>query len=115
MITKWTTRNNNNKRYGGAFEEWSIRISLVGASRSPASGDRRHYRNSITVLDCSRFFIHKSDVLIVQVNIHKRTEFALVSIKMPPEVRVLGDQSGQGFGDGPSFHFDCRLFAGILP
>jgi hypothetical protein len=55
-----------------------------------------------------------ADVLVVQVNIHKRTEFAVVGVKMPTQVRVLGNQSGQGFGDSAGLNLDRRLLAGVL-
>jgi len=115
MIAKWTTRNNNrtdnnSRRWGEAFEEWSIRNSSI----SPASSDRRHYRNSITVLDRSGSFLQVSDVFVIQINIDERTEFAVLSVKMAPQVRVLGNQPGQGFGNGASVDLDRRLLAGVL-
>ena len=81
---------------------------------SPASGNRRHNRNSITVVDRSGFFLQVADVLVIQVNIHKRTEFAVVGVKMTAQVRMLGNQSGQGFRDGSGLNLDRRLLAGVL-
>src|SRR6202167_2240776 len=115
MITEWTIRNNNrtdnnSRGWGEAFEEGSVR----DPSGSPASGNRRHYRNSITVLDCSGFFLQVTNVLVIQVNIHKRTEFPIVGVKMPAQVRVLGNQSGQGFSNGSGLNLDRRLLSSVL-
>jgi len=37
-----------------------------------ASSDRRHYRNIITIFDGGRFFLQVANVVIIQVDIHKR-------------------------------------------
>ena len=118
-MTKWTTRNNNrtdnnSRSCGEAFEKWSIRNSLIGTSVSPASSNRRHYRNSITVLNCRGLFLQVADVFVIQVNVDERTEFAVVGVKMPAQVRVLGNQPGQGFRDGAGLDLDRGLLAGVL-
>jgi hypothetical protein len=110
-----TVRNNNrtynnSRRSGEAFGEWPVRDSLL----QTASGNRRHYRNSITVPDCGGFFLQVADVFVIQVDIHKRAQFAVFGVKMPPQVRVFRNQSGQGLGDGPSVNLDRRLLTGVL-
>jgi hypothetical protein len=81
---------------------------------SPASGDRRHYRNSITVRDCGSVFLKIADVFIVEINIHKRPKFTLIRVKMTAQVRMLGDEVGKGIADGAGLDVNRRLLASVL-
>ena len=81
----------------------------------PASGDGRHYRNTITVLDRRGVLLQVADVLVIEVDIHKGTQFAFVRIKMPAQLRMLRHEVRQRVTDCASLHINCRQLASILP
>jgi len=79
-----------------------------------ASGDRRHDGNTITVLHRGGFFLQIAHIFVVEINIDKGAEFALVSVKMATEIRMLRDQAGQGVANASRLDLHGRLLAGIL-
>ncbi len=81
----------------------------------PASGDRRHNGNVITVLHRSGVFLQVADILVIEVNVDKSAQFAVVGIEMAAQFRMLGDQVRERIADGPAGHLDRSLFARILP
>jgi hypothetical protein len=79
-----------------------------------ASSDRRHYRNTITVLDGGSFFLEVADIVVVEVNIHKRPQFTFFSVKVAAQVRMPGGQIRQGVTYCAALDLHVRLLASVL-
>lgn len=56
-----------------------------------------------------------ADIFVVQVNVNKGAEFAIVSIEVAAQVRVLGDQAGKRLTDCAALNLDRPLLTGVLP
>jgi len=80
----------------------------------PASGDRRHYRNTITIFDRGRFFLQVTHVIIIEVDIHKGAQFTVLGIEVPVQVGMFSGQTGQSLSDSASLNFHRRLLTGVL-
>ena len=77
----------------------------------PASGDGWHDRNTITVFDRRGFFLQVANVFVIEVDIHKGTQFAFVRIKMPAQLRMLRHEPDNASPIVPAF----TSTAGCLP
>src|SRR4029077_5579776 len=80
-----------------------------------APSDRRHYRNGITVFDRGGFFLQVADVFVIEVDIDESAQFAIVGVEVAAQVRMRGNEAGEGVGDGCTFHLNRGLLPGILP
>ena len=80
-----------------------------------ASRDRWDDGNAVTVLERGRFLLHVTDVFIVEVDIHKGTQLAVVSVKVPAKIGMLRHHRVQRLTHGSGLHFHRRLLAHVLP
>src|ERR1041385_3417430 len=80
----------------------------------PASGDGRHYGNSITVLHRSGFLLQVTDVFVIHINVDEGAKFTVIGIQMAAQVRMLGDQVGQGISHCTRLYVHRRLLSGVL-
>jgi len=101
--------NNSNKKRNNSGGMWNGVAWLF-----PASRDRRHYRNTITILDRGRFFLQVAHVVVIEVDIHKGPQFAFLGIKVAVQVWMFSSQAGQSLGDCASLNFHRRLLTSVL-
>ena len=67
--------------------------------RLAASGDGGHDGNGITILHGRGFFLQVANVLVIQVDVHEGAQLAILGVEMAPQLRMLGDQTGEGIAD----------------
>jgi hypothetical protein len=69
----------------------------------------------IAVADGRRFLLQIANILVVQINIHKRPQLAFIGIKMTTQIGMLRNQATQGLPDIAPLDLNSRLLARILP
>ena|SRR6185437_4250066 len=100
---------------GAKFAKTRFLPSQVLGATTGSAGDRRHYRDVITVRDGGCVLLQVAYVFVVQVHIDERAQFTFLSIEVPAQFWMLGDQAAQGFPHGGTLYFNRGLLAGILP
>src|SRR5262249_37442098 len=101
-------RKGNNNRLSG----WRGTSSL--SATGAASGDGGHDGDVITVFEGGSVFLEITHVLVVDIDIHKGAEFAVLCIEMTPQVGMLADQGGKRFAHGCGWKLHRSLLPGIL-
>ena len=56
-----------------------------------------------------------ADVLVVEVNVNKGAELAVISVEVAAKVWMLGDQPGKGLAYGAALNLHRTLLSGVLP
>ena len=108
-------RDDNSVQSADLVLVFNLKIfNLAFCNQFRPPGDGRHYRNTITVLDRRGVLLQIADVLVIEVDIHKGTQFAFVGIKMAAQLRMLRHEVRQRVADGASLHINRRQLAGIL-
>ncbi len=81
----------------------------------PAPGYRRHYGNIITIADRGRFLLQIAHVLVIQIDVYKSAQLALVGVKVAAKVRMARHQAGERLANVACLHLHRGLFSSVLP
>src|SRR5438270_7412441 len=99
--------DNSSRR--GTFEGRCMR-----ALGSAASSNGRHYGNTIIILQRGRFLLQVADVFVVEVNVHKGAQLAVLGVEMAAQVGMPGNQAVEGLADIRGADVHRGLLVGVL-
>jgi hypothetical protein len=79
-----------------------------------AASDGGHDGEAVVFVHRGAFLVQIADVFVVQINVHKGTQFALISIQVTPQIRVRRGQLRERLTYVLGLHVNARLLARIL-
>ena len=56
-----------------------------------------------------------ADILVVEVDVNKGAELAVIGVEVAAKVRMLGDQPAKGLAYGAALNLHRTLLSGVLP